>query len=149
MVGTTTQASRASTASATIRVSAADERHARFGPSDRTTWNASRVEDATRTNALRPTGGRWGRATLLFHVALFVVAVVAAWEWNVNSTLWLPLIALPTTCAAGVVMLFFRGWRRVGAHVTVASVLAAATEAALVVAIVLVYAQQNPGWDFS
>jgi len=107
------------------------------------------VENATQTNAVRPAGGHWGRATLLFHLALFAVAVVAAWEWNVNSTLWLPLIALPTTCLAGLVMLFSGGWRRVGAHVTLASVLAAATEVALVVAFVLVYAQQNPGWDLS
>ena len=107
------------------------------------------MKDSARVDGWQPIGGRWGSATLLFQLWLFAFPAATAWTSTLNSTVWLPLIALPVTFVAGLAMLAFRGWRRVGAHIAVASVLAAALEVGLAFMLIVAYSQQNPGWDLS
>jgi hypothetical protein len=108
-----------------------------------------RMKDSAWVNGWQPIGGHWGSATLLFQLSLFAIPAATAWTSTLSSTVWLPLIALPVTFVAGLVMLAFRGWRRVGAHVAVASVLAAALEVGLAFMLILAYSEQHPGWDLS
>ena len=96
-----------------------------------------------------PLEGHWGSATLLFQLSLFAIPTATAWASTLNSTVWLPLIALPVTFVAGLVMLAFPGWKRVGAHIAVASVLAAALEVGLAFLLIVAYSETSPGWDLS
>ena len=107
------------------------------------------MEDSASVPHWQPLQGHWGRATLLLQLSLFAVPAATAWASTLNSTMWLPLIALPATFVAGLVMLTFRGWRRVGAHIAVASVVAAALEVGLAFMLIVAYSEQTPGWDLS
>jgi len=98
---------------------------------------------------LQQVEGPWGRATLVFHVALFAVPALTAWTSTLNATAYLPLVALPVTFAGGLVMLASPVWRATGARVAAATLLAVALEAGLALALVAAYSAQNPGWDLS
>jgi hypothetical protein len=86
---------------------------------------------------------------LLLQLTLFAIPAVTAWASTLNKSAYLPLIALPVTLVVGLVMLTFRHLRRVGAHVVAGSLLAAVLEAGLALALIVAYAQQNPGWDLA
>lgn len=106
------------------------------------------TEDGS-TGGWRPVEGAWGRVTLVLHLLLFAVPAASAWASTLNSSFWLPVVALPVTCVAGLLMLWSGPWRGVGARVVAASALAAVLEVVLAIWLVLMYAEQHPGWDLS
>ena len=93
--------------------------------------------------------GPWGRAVLISQIVLFAVPASIAWSSTLNATVYLPLVALPTTFVVGVVMLAFREWRRVGARVIGATLLALVLEVVIALTLIAAYSSQNPGWDLS
>ncbi|GAA4376717.1 hypothetical protein [Nocardioides caricicola] len=104
---------------------------------------------ATTDGPLRPLDGPWGRATLVFQLALFMLPAITAWTSTANATIFLPLVALPTVLVAGLVMLALPAWRAVGIRVCLATLLAALLEVGLSLALIAAYSSQNPGWDLS
>ncbi len=93
--------------------------------------------------------GPWGRAVLIFQIAVFAVPASIAWSSTLNATVYLPLVVLPTTFVVGVVMLAFREWRKVGARVIGATLLAFVLEVVLALTLIAAYSSQSPDWDLS
>jgi hypothetical protein len=98
---------------------------------------------------LRPVDGAWGRATLLFNLGLFAVPAMVAWSSTLTASAVLPMVGLGASLVGGLLMLLLPGWRRVGARVAAAAVLAAGLEVVLTLLLILAYSQANPGWDLS
>ncbi|WP_205474427.1 hypothetical protein [Nocardioides sp. SYSU D00038] len=103
------------------------------------------MTESARGTGWQPLGGPWARVTVLFQLAIFALPVQRALSGGLDSTFWLPVAALVTTAAAGLLVLVSPPWRRVGLRVTGATVVAALLEALLVVGLVLVHAQRT-GW---
>jgi hypothetical protein len=107
------------------------------------------TEAAATDGPLHPVDGPWGRATLVFQLALFMIPAIAAWSSTAHGTMFLPLLALPAVLVAGLVMLAFPAWRAIGIRLSLATLLAALLELGLFLALVAAYSSQNPGWDLS
>jgi hypothetical protein len=86
---------------------------------------------------------------LALHLALFAIPATIAWTSTLDSTFMLPLLGLAATLIAGVTMLVDAGWRRAGAAILIATVVAALAEAGLAVLLIGLYSEANPGWDLS
>lgn len=97
----------------------------------------------------RPVDGPWGRATLVFELVLFAISAATAWTSTLNSTVYLPLVALPAAFILGLLMLAFGDWRGTGARVIGATLLAGLIEVGLALLLIVAYSAHNPGWDLS
>ena len=107
------------------------------------------MEDSTRPERSRPSAWRWGLVTLLVQLSLFAIPASIAWASTLDSTAWLPVVAVPATFVVGLVLLFSREWRREGAWIAVASTFAALLEVGLALLLIAMYADQHPGWNLS
>jgi|SRR5690349_4492514 len=118
-------------------------------PADETTRDTLRTVADTMAPERPLADGPWGRVTLVLQLVLFAVPASIAWSSTINTTAYLPLVALPTTFIAGVVMLALRGWRRTGARVIAATCVAFVLEVGMILMLIVSYSSQHPGWDLS